>query len=194
MKKLEGLKLGVALCGSFCTFASAVKMIQNLVDLGVDVHPIMTDHAYEITTRFGKSEDFIAQIEEITGKEILHTIPSVEPLGPKGVIDAILIAPCTGNTLAKLANGITDTAVPLAAKALLRNAKPVIIAISTNDGLGLSLKNIGEVIHNQSIFFVPFGQDDPINKPYSLIADLALVPETIEMAINYKQIQPILIK
>ncbi|OOB77411.1 MAG: dipicolinate synthase subunit B [Epulopiscium sp. Nele67-Bin002] len=192
---MKDLKLGVALCGSFCTFAAAVKMIEHLVvDLGIDVYPIMSNNAYEISTRFGKSEDFIAKIETITGKSIIHTIPGAEPLGPRGIIDAILIAPCTGNTLSKLAHGLTDTAVTLSAKSLLRNAKPVIIAISTNDGLGINLQNIGTLITNQSVFFVPFAQDDHINKPFSLISDLSLVPATLEAALEFKQIQPIITK
>ncbi len=191
---IQGLKLGVAICGSFCTFKSTVKMIENLIALGVDVYPIMSFNAYDTTTRFGRREDFIEQIEELTGKAIIHTITGAEPVGPKSMVDAMLVAPCTGNTLSKLANGITDTPVTLATKSLLRNAKPVIIAISTNDGLAINLKNIGEMITNQSVFFVPFAQDDPINKPYSLIADLELVPQTIEKALEYQQIQPILKK
>ncbi len=194
MTNLENLKLGVALCGSFCTFKRTVEMIKELLELGIEIYPIMSQNAYHTSTRFGKAEDFINEIETLTGRKIVHDIVSAEPLGPKAIIDAILIAPCTGNTLSKLSQGITDTAVVLAAKSLLRNAKPVIIAISTNDGLGINLQNIGTLITNQSIFFVPFAQDDPVNKPYSLIADLKLVPETIEAALEYKQIQPIITK
>ncbi|OON94902.1 MAG: dipicolinate synthase subunit B [Candidatus Epulonipiscium fishelsonii] len=193
MKELNELKLGIALCGSFCTFKKTITMIENLLNLGVEVYPIMSFNAYEITTRFGKSEDFIKQIEDLTGREIIHTIVDAEPLGPKQIVDTILIAPCTGNTLTKIANSISDTPVTFAAKSVLRNNKPVIIAISTNDGLGMNLKNIGQVIYNQSIYFVPFGQDDPINKPYSLISNFDLVPETIKYALNHKQIQPILL-
>lgn len=193
MTELKNLKLGVALCGSFCTFKQAVQMIQNLVNLGVDVYPIMSFNAYNTSTRFGKAEDFIAQIEEITGKSIIHTIVDAEPLGPKNIIDAILVAPCTGNTLSKMANAIIDTPAVLAAKALMRNSKPVIIAISTNDGLGLNMKNIGELMPAKNVYFVPFGQDNCVGKPYSLIANLSLVPATIESALQGKQLQPLLI-
>ncbi|MGL5677207.1 MAG: dipicolinate synthase subunit B [Cellulosilyticaceae bacterium] len=193
MTDLKNIKLGVALCGSFCTFKQAVKMIQDLVDLGADVYPIMSFNAYNTSTRFGKAEDFIAQIESITGKSIIHTIVDAEPLGPKNLIDAVVVAPCTGNTLSKMANAIIDTPVVLAAKALMRNSKPVILAISTNDGLGLNMKNIGELMPIQNIYFVPFGQDNCVGKPYSLIADLNLVPATIEKALEGKQIQPLLI-
>ncbi|ONI39189.1 dipicolinate synthase subunit B [Candidatus Epulonipiscium fishelsonii] len=193
MKELHGLKLGVALCGSFCTFSKAIIMIENLVNMGVEVYPIMSFNAYEITTRFGKREDFIKQVEDLSGKEIIHTIVGAEPIGPKHIVDAMLVAPCTGNTLTKIANSITDTPVTLATKSVLRNNTPVIIAISTNDGLGMNLKNIGQLIYNQNIFFVPFGQDNPINKPCSLISNLDLVPETIKYALEYKQVQPILL-
>ncbi|MEG0712465.1 MAG: dipicolinate synthase subunit B, partial [Niameybacter sp.] len=133
MTELKNLKLGVALCGSFCTFKKAMIMLQNLVDLGIDVYPIMSFNAYTISTRFGDASDFIDQVENITGKPIIHSIHDAEPLGPKNMIDALLIAPCTGNTLSKLTHAIVDTPVVLAAKSLLRNAKPIIIAISTND-------------------------------------------------------------
>ena len=194
MTDLKNLRLGVALCGSFCTFKAAVAMIQNLVDLGIDVYPIMSHTAYTTSTRFGTCEDFNSQIETITGKKIIHTIPGAEPLGPKNMIDAILIAPCTGNTLSKMAHAIIDTPVVLAAKSLMRNGKPVIISISTNDGLGLNMKNIGELMVVKNVYFVPFGQDNCIGKPYSLIADLKLVPATLEAALEGKQLQPILIQ
>ncbi|MGL4344586.1 MAG: dipicolinate synthase subunit B [Cellulosilyticaceae bacterium] len=192
MSQLKGLNLGVALCGSFCTFKNAVKLIEELVGLGVNVFPIMSFNAYTLSTRFGAASDFIEQIEYFTGKPIIHTIPGAEPLGPKALIDAILIAPCTGNTLSKFAHGITDTPVLLAAKSLMRNSKPVIIAISTNDGLGINLANIGLLMPNQNTYFVPFGQDDPVNKPYSLVADLSLASKTVELAMEGTQIQPIL--
>lgn len=193
MTDLQNLKLGVALCGSFCTFKKAVTMIEDLVALGIDVYPIMSFNAYSISTRFGAAEEFNAQIEAITGRPIIHTILDAEPLGPKNMIDAILVAPCTGNTLAKIAHAIVDTPAVLAAKSLMRNGKPVILGISTNDGLGINLTNIGQLMTNQNVFFVPFGQDDPINKPYSLIADWSQVPATIEGALNRKQTQPIVL-
>lgn len=194
MTDLKGLKLGVALCGSFCTFKRAMLMLQSLVDLGIDVYPIMSTNAYTISTRFGKAEDFIEQIENITGKPVIHSILGAEPLGPKNIIDALLIAPCTGNTLAKIANAIIDTPVILAAKSLMRNNKPIILAISTNDGLGLNLANIGQLLPNQNVYFVPFGQDNYLAKPYSLVADLNLVIDTLELALEGKQIQPVIIK
>lgn len=143
MKNLNGLNLGIALCGSFCTFSKAIQTIQDLVDLGVNVTPIMSFNAYDTSTRFGEASAIISQIESITGKKIINTIAAAEPLGPKNMIDALLIAPCTGNTLAKLNYGITDTPVTLAAKSLMRNGKPIIICLATNDGLGANLKNVG---------------------------------------------------
>ena len=193
MNDLKALNLGVALCGSFCTFSKALKLIKQLVDMEVNVFPIMSFNAYTISTRFGKAEDFIKSIEELTNKKIIHTLSDAEPLGPHNVIDALLIAPCTGNTLSKLANAITDTPVLLAAKALIRNKKPVILAISTNDGLGLNLKNLGHVITNENIFIVPLRQDEPVNKPSSLVADFNQCIDTVSMALEKKQIQPILI-
>lgn len=193
MKDLKGLKLGVALCGSFCTFKKAVELIEELVNLGVDVYPVMSFNAYSISTRFGDANDFIEKIEALTGRPIIHSIKDAEPLGPKHIIDALLIAPCTGNTLAKLSHAITDTPVLLAAKSLMRNGSPIVIAISTNDGLGLSLQNIGLTIPNQNVYFVPFGQDDPIKKPTSLVADLSKTVATLEKALNKEQIQPIVI-
>lgn len=194
MTDLKNLKLGVAFCGSFCTFKKALIMLRNLVDLGIDVYPIMSFNAYTISTRFGSASDFIDEIETITGKPIIHSIHDAEPLGPKNMIDALLIAPCTGNSLSKITHAIVDTPVVLAAKSLMRNGKPVILAISTNDGLGLNLENIGHLMPNQNIYFVPFGQDNPVTKPYSLVADLTQVPATLELALDGKQIQPVLIK
>lgn len=194
MTELKDLKLGVAFCGSFCTFKKAIVMLQDLVNMGIDVYPIMSFNAYTISTRFGRAEDFIDQIESITKKPIIHTIHDAEPLGPKKIIDALLIAPCTGNSLSKISHAIVDTPVVLAAKSLMRNGSPVIIAISTNDGLGLNLENIGHVMPNQNIYFVPFGQDNAIAKPYSLVADLTLVPETLKYALKGEQIQPLLIQ
>lgn len=193
MNNLKTLNLGVALCGSFCTFSKAIALIQQLVDIGVNVFPIMSFNAYSISTRFGQAKDFIERIETLTNKKIIHTLSDAEPLGPKNIIDALLIAPCTGNTLAKLANAVTDTPVLLAAKALMRNKKPVILAICTNDGLGLNLKNIGQVMTNENIFIVPLKQDDPINKPSSLVADFEKCMDTVCMALEKKQIQPIFI-
>ena len=193
MKKLDGLNLGVALCGSFCTFAKAIKAIEDLTQLGINVFPIMSFNAYEISTRFGEASDIISRIETITQKKIIHTLADAEPLGPKNIIDAILIAPCTGNTLAKLNFAITDTPVLLATKSLMRNGKPVILSLATNDGLGSNLKNIGGLFNKKNVYFVPLGQDDPIKKPYSLVSDFSQIQNTLSMALSGKQIQPVLI-
>lgn len=194
MKNLKGLNLGVALCGSFCTFAKAIQTIEELVRLGVNVTPIMSFNAYETSTRFGEASSIISQIETITGKEIIHSIATSEPLGPKNLIDAILIAPCTGNTLAKLNYGITDTPTLLATKSLMRNGKPIIICLATNDGLGANLKNIGGLMNKKNVFFVPLGQDNPMNKPYSLVADFSKIIPTLDAALDDKQIQPVFLQ
>ncbi len=194
MKNLDGLNLGVALCGSFCTFSKTIILIEELVNKGLNVFPIMSFNAYSTCTRFGKPEDIINKIETLTGKSIIHTIVDAEPLGPKGILDAILVAPCTGNTLAKMTYGITDTPVLLAAKSLMRNGKPIIIALATNDGIGGNLKNIGYMINKKDVYFVPLGQDDIVKKPYSLVADFSRTVSTIEFALNAQQIQPIFIE
>ncbi len=188
---LKGLKLGVALCGSYCTYDVVFKEIEKLVELGVEVFPIMSENSYKTDTRFGNANAFISRLENISGRKIINTIVDVEPLGPKAIIDAILIAPCTGNTMAKMACAITDTVVTMAAKGMSRNQKPVIIALATNDGLGLNLKNIGALNNTSNIFFVPLGQDNYLNKPNSLVAHMDLIPETIEKALDYEQLQPI---
>ena len=193
MNELNGLKLGIALCGSFCTFAKAIKTIEDLVDKGVDVYPVMTETAYTTSTRFGECTDIVQRIEMLTGKKIIHSIAEAEPLGPKNIIDALLIAPCTGNTLAKLSLGITDNPVTLAAKSLMRNGKPVIITLASNDALGANLKNIGEMLSKKEIYFTPLGQDAPAQKPYSLVADFSKIEETLLLALQGKQIQPLLI-
>ena len=194
MKSLNELNLGVALCGSFCTFAKTIALIEELVNTGINVFPIMSFNAYNTSTRFGDQADIIHQIESLTHKSIIHTIVDAEPLGPKGILDAILIAPCTGNTLAKMTYGITDTPVLLAAKSLMRNGKPIIIALATNDGIGANLKNIGHMMNKKDVYFVPLGQDDTIKKPYSLVADFSKVLLTVELALDHKQIQPFFIE
>lgn len=172
--------VGFAMCGSFCTFKKVIPQIEALVLLGYNVVPIMSQTAYSTDTRFGKAEDFNKKIEAVTGNKIIHTIFDAEPIGPKKLLDALIIAPCTGNTIGKMANGITDTSVTLAAKAHLRNARPVIIAVSTNDALGASAKNIGLLMNSKNIYFVPMRQDDPENKPNSIVADFERIPETLE--------------
>lgn len=193
MNNLNGLNLGVGLCGSFCTFKKAIANIETLLQLGANVFPIMSYNAYETSTRFGEAQAIIDQIETLTQKKIIHTIEGAEPLGPKNMIDAMLIAPCTGNTLAKMVYGITDTPVLLGAKSLMRNGKPIIIALATNDGLGANLKNIGELFNKKNIYFVPLGQDNCSLKPYSLVADFSQIPKTLDLALKGEQLQPFLI-
>ncbi len=188
---MSGVKIGFALCGSFCTFSKAIPQIQALVDLGYDVLPIMSKNACSIDTRFGKSKEFIEKIESITSKKIINTISQAEPIGPKALIDALVIAPCTGNTLAKISNAITDTSVTMAAKSHLRCQRPVIIALASNDALGASAQNIGKLLNTKNIYFVPLSQDDPQKKPNSLVAHFDLILPTIEMALKGKQLQPV---
>jgi len=190
---LSKLKVGFALCGSFCTFAKVIPEIEKLVNRGYEVIPIMSHIAYTTDTRFGKASDFIQQIETITDRKIIKTIPEAEPIGPKKLLDALVIAPCTGNTIAKLACGICDTPVTMAAKAHLRNGRPLIIAVSTNDGLSANLKNIGTLSVMKNIFLVPYGQDDSVGKPSSLVADMTKISETLVCALEKAQIQPLLI-
>ena len=186
-------KIGFAVCGSFCTFSKVIPIIKRLCEDGYDIIPIMSHTAYTTDTRFGKAEDFISEIEAICSKSIIHSIYEAEPIGPKKLLDALVIAPCTGNTIAKLACGICDTSVTMAAKAhLLRNNCPVIIAPSTNDGLGLNLKNIGILSAAKNIYFVPYGQDDCIGKPNSLVADMTKIPDALESALKKAQIQPVM--
>lgn len=183
--------VGFAMCGSFCTFKEVIPQIETLKKLNYDVIPIMSGIAYETDTRFGKAEDFRNKIEMICKHEVLHTIPQVEPIGPKKLLDVLVIAPCTGNTAAKLANGITDTSVTMAAKSHLRNGRPVVIAVSTNDGLACAAKNIGELLNYRNIWLVPFRQDDSEKKPRSLASDFTLIPNAVEAALKGEQLQPI---
>ena len=186
--------VGFALCGSFCTFKKVIPQIKKLVDEGYKVIPIMSPTAYSTDTRFGKACDFNKEIEEICNEKIIYTISGAEPIGPKELLDALIIAPCTGNTLGKLANGISDTSVTLATKAHLRNQRPVIIAVSTNDALGTSARNIGTLINSKYIYFVPMRQDDYINKPNSIVADFNYIPDTVKEVTKTKiQPQPILL-
>lgn len=190
---LEGLKVGIGITGSFCTFEKVIPQMQRILDEGAQIIPIMSYTAATTDTRFGKISDFKDKIKTLTGKDIVDTLVDAEPLGPNNKIDVMVIAPCTGNTLAKLANAITDSPVLMATKAHLRNNKPVVISISTNDALGLNAKNLGLLLATKGVFFVPFGQDNPLSKPNSLISDITLVVPTIVEAMNGKQIQPIIL-
>lgn len=184
--------VGFAMCGSFCTFSKAIPQMQTLVDIGYNVLPIMSFNASTTDTRFGKAKDFISQVEEITGNKLINSIKGAEPLGPKKMTDIMLIAPCTGNTIAKLCSAVTDTPVTMAAKSHLRQEKPLVIAIATNDALGASAQNIGRMMNTKHIYFVPFSQDDPVKKPKSLVAHFELIPDVISLALEGKQLQPVL--
>lgn len=190
--ELKGKKIGVAFCGSFCTFDKVFKEIELLVQDGAEIYPIFSDAAKSIESRFGKPEEFLKRAEEISGRKPIMKIAEAEPIGPKSYLDILAIIPCTGNTAAKLANGITDTPVLMAAKAHLRNNKPLVIFISTNDGLGMNMKNIGLLLNTKNIYFVPFGQDDAQKKPNSLVAHCEKIRPTLEMALEGKQLQPLL--
>ncbi|MGE4273625.1 MAG: dipicolinate synthase subunit B [Desulfitobacterium sp.] len=191
--KLDGLKIGFAVTGSHCTLLEITEVMRKMVEEGADLTPIISFAVDTMDTRFGKAEDWKSKFEEITQKKIIQTIPDAEPIGPQKKFDCLLIAPCTGNTLAKLSNGITDTPVLMAAKAHLRNQRPLVIAISTNDGLGLNARNIGTLLCTKNLFLVPFGQDSPATKANSLVAHMDMIPDTILMACEGKQIQPILV-
>ena len=186
-------RVGFAMCGSFCTHEKVLAELEKLVQLYETVIPIASEISAFTDTRFGTSDDLMERLEDLTGHEVLCDIPSVEPIGPKGLLDVLVIAPATGNTIAKLAAGITDTAVTMAAKAHLRNGRPVVIAISTNDGLGAAAENIGKILAMRNVYFVPFGQDDPIGKPRSLVADFSKIPEALAAALAGAQMQPLLL-
>ena len=193
IEKLSGLRVGFAVCGSFCTFESVFKELRELVSLGCEVTPIMSHNAYSLDTRFGTAQQHAAQMYEITGKTVIHDIPAAEPVGPKKMFDVLVVAPCTGNTLAKLALGIVDTPVCMAVKSHLRNERPVVIAASTNDALSGAAKNIGMLRNCKNFYFVPLAQDDPLAKPFSLVADFKLIPQTILAAMSGRQLQPVYI-
>ncbi len=189
---LSSKTIGFAMTGSFCTFRRVLKELETLSETGATIIPIMSRNAYETDTRFGTSEYFQGELLRICKNPILHTVRDAEPIGPKGYLDLLIIAPATGNTLAKLASGIADTSVTMAAKAHLRNQKPVLLAVSTNDGLSGAAKNIGTLLNRSHYFFVPFGQDDCEKKPRSLVSDMQKILPAAEAALEKKQLQPIL--
>ena len=189
---LTGARIGCAMTGSFCTFKCAFAAWRKLREAGAELLPIMSFNAASLDTRFYPAAEAVAEFEEICGREVLRSIPQVEPIGPKGLIDLLIIAPCTGNTLAKLANGVTDTPVALAAKSHLRNGRPVLLAVSTNDALGTSAQSIGRLLNQKHVYFVPFAQDDPEHKPNSCVARFDLLPEAAAEALRERQLQPIL--
>lgn len=193
MNDLTGERIGFVVTGSFCTFSAAFAQAAKLREAGAVLTPIFSEHAATIDTRFGKAADRVAELEEICGRPSIRTIAQAEPIGPKDLLDLLVVAPCTANTAAKLAHGITDSAATMAVKSMLRRQKPVVLAIATNDALGASAKNIGLLLNTKHYYFVPLRQDAPLEKPASLVADFTKLPETVEMARQQKQIQPIFI-
>ena len=190
--KLENKNIGIAFTGSFCTYKKAFAELQQLVKEGAKVQTIFSNASQTIDSRFGDAQDFVKKAEEITGIPPMLSISQAEPIGPKSLLDILVLFPCTGNTIAKLANGITDTPVLMAAKAHPRNEKPLVISVSTNDALGMNMKNIGLLLNAKHIYFVPFGQDDPVKKPNSMIAHTGLLVPTLKAALEGRQLQPII--
>ena len=193
MTELTGVKLGFAVCGSFCSAEKTLAAVKCCADAGAEILPIVSEHTAGIATRFGEPADFLHRLTRICGGELIQSIAGAEPIGPKNMTDVLVICPCTGNTLAKLAAGITDNTVTMAVKSHLRGGKPVIICLSTNDGLSASARNLGELLNRRHYYFVPFGQDAPGTKPNSLVADFTRIPETVAAALQGRQYQPLLI-
>lgn len=189
---LKNCKIGIAFTGSFCTYKTAMKALKHLSEEGAHLYPIMSFHSQKIDSRFGKAQDLKQQIEQICKRSVIDSIEKAEPIGPSGFLDILIILPCTGNTIAKLANGITDSPVLMAAKAHMRNEKPLLLSISTNDALGMNFKNIGLLMNCKHVYFVPFGQDAPNLKPNSMIAHIDLLLPAIEAALEEKQLQPVI--
>ena len=194
MLDLKGARVGCAMTGSFCTFSQAFRAFEALRAAGAELFPIMSDNAYALDTRFGSAAAMRARLREVCGREIWHTLPDVEPIGPKKLLDLVLVAPCTGNTLAKLACGIVDTAVTMAVKSHLRRMKPVLIAVSTNDALGAAARNIGALMNYKHMYFLPMAQDDPVKKPNSLVARFELMRAGAREALNGRNLQPIMLE
>ena len=190
---MEQQRVGFAFCGSFCTHARAVEALEQVKARYETVVPIVSERCAATDTRFGTAHDLMREVERICDRRVIDTVEKAEPIGPKKLLDVLVICPCTGNTLAKLAAGATDSSVTMAAKAHLRNGRPVVIALATNDGLSASAKNIGALLDKRNIYFVPFGQDDPAGKPTSLVADFSKVPEAVAAALAGQQLQPVLV-
>ena len=183
--------IGFAMCGSFCTHAVSVEILTRLKERGYDILPIFSEITASTDTRFGKAADLVARVEALCGRSVVTTIPDAEPLGPARPMEALVICPCTGNTLAKLANGITDTPVCMAAKAHLRSDRPLLITLASNDALSANLRNVGTLLSRKSVYFTPLRQDDPLSKPHSLVADFSKVPEALERALKGEQMRPL---
>ena len=191
---MRDLTIGFAITGSFCTFKAVFPQMNLLVEHGYRVLPIMSENAYATDTRFGRAADWAAQAEEICGEKVIHTIAQAEPIGPKKLLDLLILAPCTGNTLGKLACGIVDTAVTMAVKSHLRRMKPVLIAVSTNDALGAAARNIGALMNYKHMYFLPMAQDDPVKKPNSLVARFELMRAGAREAVNGRNLQPVMLE
>lgn len=190
---MEQRNVGFAFCGSFCTMAAALGALERMAGRYSDLYPIVSEITAATDTRFGNAHDFMREMERICGRRVISTVAAAEPIGPKKLLDVLVICPCTGNTIGKLANGITDTSVTMAAKAHLRNGRPLVIAAATNDGLSANLRNVGTLLGRKNIYFVPFRQDDPHGKPNSLTADLTLLEDTVQAALAGRQLQPLLL-
>ena len=193
MKELTGKRIGFVITGSFCTFSAAFAQAKRLREAGAVLTPIFSEHAAKTDTRFGAAADRVAELEKICGNKAIRTIAEAEPLGPKNLLDLLVVAPCTANTAAKLPNGLTDTTATMAVKSMLRRQKPIVLAVATNDALRASAKNIGLLLNTKHFYFVPLRQDAPEEKPASLVADFTRLPETVEQAADGVQIQPIFI-
>ena len=185
------MKIGYCFTGSFCTFSASLSALSELIALGHEVIPIMSENAYYTDTRFGKAEEFSRKVESLCKRKIIHTVVDAEPLGPALPLDLMIVAPCTGNTLAKVANGITDTAATMAVKAHLRCNRPLVIALASNDALSRNLANIGMMLSHKSVYFVPMVQDDPVKKPHSLVADFGMLIPVVESAVKGEEVRPI---
>lgn len=190
---MKDLTVGFAFCGSFCTLSSAIGALEAVKAQYKKVLPIVSEAVSNTDTRFGNAHDFLREMERICDRRVIDSVKAAEPIGPKALLDALVVCPCTGNTLAKLSHGVTDTAVTMACKAHLRNGKPLVLAIATNDALAAAAPNIGSLLMRKNVYFVPFRQDDPTGKPCSLVAEYSLVPETLSAALQGRQIQPVLL-
>lgn len=190
---MEHIRVGFAFCGSFCTYDQVMPALERAKARYGDVTPIISEKSAETDSRFGPAHEFIREMERICDRRAIDTIPKAEPIGPKKLLDVLIIAPCTGSTLSRLANGMSDTSVTMAAKAMWRNGRPVVVAVSTNDGLAGSAKNIAALLDKKHVFFVPYRQDDPVGKPTSLVADFTRINDTVDAALQGRQLQPLLL-
>lgn len=190
---MEQVRVGFAFCGYFCTYDQVMPALERVKARYGDVTPIISEKSAETDSRFGPAHEFIREMERICDKRVIDTIPKAEPIGPKKLLDVLVIAPCTGSTLSRLANGMSDTSVTMAAKAMWRNGRPVVVAVSTNDGLAGSAKNIAALLDKKHVFFVPYRQDDPVGKPTSLVADFTKINDTVDAALQGRQLQPLLL-